>query len=248
MSESNLEMLLGALVAEMHGIRAAVEAMAIANSPEPRMVRPLGEYADFDWSGINASIVARDKSGPTVIEWGGYQWKRRSRDDYGADIFFTRPNGKMPDGKVRYVRLITFKGDMGKVKPVPEATREAMAEQTAARKPQSHPMPQQSAPPSVSPAPVTKTVQPTSTPVKRMWPGALVQLIIKSGLVKTGNEAADLLNKSKLSTKDPEDILIRWITAYKKGISDNATAEQALFMADTTLPQDNRNGGANGTK
>ncbi len=48
------------------------------------------------------------------------------------------------------------------------------------------------------------------------------------------------------TTKDPEDIVMRWISAYQKGIKDNATAEQALFLADTTLPQVSRNGGANG--
>lgn len=135
MGESNLEMLLATLVGEVHGMRAALEAMAIANSPEPRMVKPLSEYEGFDWSVINATVVARDKDGPSLVEWGGFQWKRRSRDDYGKDIFFTRPNGKLPDGKVRYIRLITFKGDMGKVKPVPEATREAMAAMSIPRTP-----------------------------------------------------------------------------------------------------------------
>lgn len=246
-----LETLLATLVGEVHGMRAALEAMAIANSPEPRMVKPLPEYTDFDWSAINALVVARDKSGPTIVEWGGFQWKRRSRDDYGADIFFTRPNGKLPDGKVRYVRLITFKGDMGKVKPVPEATCEVMAEQTAALRGKIVPVPGQLTSPTQAKVDQV-AAQPAnpSAPVKRMWPGEFVKLVIRSGVAKTGNEAADLLNMSKLSTKDPEDIVIRWIGAYQKAIQEGGIPVEALFMADTTLPIADRdgNGGGHGAR
>lgn len=257
------QQLMATLVAELHGIRAALEAMAIANAPEPRMVKPLSTYQDFDWSSINALVVAQDKTGPTIVEWGGFQWKRRSRDDYGADIFFTRPNGKGPDGKVRYIRLITFRGDMGKVKPVPEATREAMAEASKT----TEKAPAQSGPawpvaegthvhPVTAPAqptgqakPVTykptgeKLVRATPSPAKRMWPGALVHLVIQSGVAKVGNEAADLLNLSQLSPKDPEDIVIRWLGKYRAALNDGQTPEQALFLADTVIPGRNGGGG-----
>ncbi len=245
------QQLLATLVAELHGIRAALEAMAIANSPEPRMVKPLAEYQDFDWSVINALIVASDKTGPTIVEWGGFQWKRRSRDDYGADIFFTRPNGKGPDGKVRYIRLITFRGDMGKVKPVPEATREAMAE---ARKPaEKAPVPAGPAWPvadAQTTTPVTYKSTPeklvrVTTPAKRIWPGDMIQLVIRSGIAAKGQEAADLLNKSQLSPRDAEGVLINWLGKYRAAISDGQAPEQALFMADTTIP--NR-GGGNGSR
>jgi len=247
------QQLMATLVAELHGIRAALEAMAIANSPEPRLVRPLADYADFDWSSINALAVAQDKTGTTIVEWGGFQWKRRSRDDYGADIFFTRPNGKGPDGKVRYIRLITFRGDMGKVKPVTEATREAMDE---ARKPVEKPTaPAGPAWPAAEaqttnqvtykPAP-EKLVRSAPAPSKRVWPGDAVQLVMRSGIVKTGQEAADLLNRSQLSPRDAEGVLINWLGKYRAALNDGQAQEQALFLADTAIPK--RNGGSNGSR
>ena len=261
-STDKITTLLATLVAEVHGVRAALEAMAIANSPEPRMVKGLGEYAEFDWSSINAAVVGHDKSGPTLVEWGGFQWKRRSKDEYGMDIFFTRPNGKMPDGRVRYLRLITFRGDTGKVKPIPEATREAIAEQEANRNAKAAPVIPKSVP---KPVPATRPqaeidAQPArlkaevngNLPAKpaqpqRYWSSDAIKAVLHAKLAADGQSVAKMLNLSTLSPKDPLDIIIKWCETFTQAIKDGQEPAQAAFLADTGLPkpvrQDNAGGG-----
>lgn len=246
------EAFLAAIIAELHGIRAALEAMAIANSPEPRMVKSLAEFKDFDWGGINAMVVGKDKDGPTIVEWSGFQWKRRSRDDYGADIFFTRPNGKTPDGKVRYLRLITFRGDMGKVKAVPEGTREALAEQTEKhngnKPPVAVPVQKEAVaiPSEHVPVAITgqtsrqsqaehKTSNPNKSPKPRYWSGDTIKAILQAKLADNGKAAAEMLNLSSLTPKDPDDIIVKWSMVFVQSVADGQSPMQAACLADTSL-------------
>ena len=113
-----------AQTAALARIAQAIETIAMSNAPEPRLTRALSEYADFDPASIGAVGKERDKYGWTVLEWGGYDWKRRSpSNNFAEAIYFSRPIGKKPDGTNNYARLITFK-ELGKVKPI---SREAEA-------------------------------------------------------------------------------------------------------------------------
>lgn len=113
-------------------IANALERIAFAMSPEsPNYRRPLADFANFDWSQIGASVTATDAHGATIIEWAGYEWKRRNKADFGNDIFYTRPAGKDETGHNKYLRLITFSPPTP-VKKVSADVREALAEATAA--------------------------------------------------------------------------------------------------------------------
>lgn len=112
-------------------IAIALERIAFTMSPEsPNYRRPLADFANFDWSQIGASVTATDAHGATIIEWAGYEWKRRNKADFGNDIFYTRPAGKDETGRTRYLRLITFSPPTP-VKKVSADVREALAEATA---------------------------------------------------------------------------------------------------------------------
>ncbi len=112
-------------------IANALERIAFAMAPEsPNYRRPLADFPNFNWSQIGASVTATDPHGPTLVEWGGYEWKRRNKADFGNDIFFTRPAGKDESGRNKYLRLITFSPPTP-VKRVAADVREALAEATA---------------------------------------------------------------------------------------------------------------------
>lgn len=129
-------------------IATALERIAFAMAPEsPNYRRPLAEFPTFDWSQIGASITTTDPHGPAMVEWGGYEWKRRNKADFGNDIFYTRPAGKDETGRNRYLRLITFSPPTP-VKRVAADVREALAEATAAP------------PAPVAPAPVAPVAPP----------------------------------------------------------------------------------------
>jgi len=122
--EKAMVQLQAATVAALHRIATALEAIALSKAPAPNFVRPLGEYAEFDFDSIGAKVAARDRHGPTTLEWGGYQWTRRSPSNkFGSAIWFSRPIGKAEDGSVRYARLITFR-EPSEAEPLPEKVAE----------------------------------------------------------------------------------------------------------------------------
>lgn len=80
----------------------------------------LGEYQNFDWSRINAKIIAIQDECATIVQWNGKNYKRRSPDNkFGAVIYFSRHIGKDANGDNCYEQLIAFKpADKLKVEPI----------------------------------------------------------------------------------------------------------------------------------
>lgn len=121
-------------------IASALERLALSNEPEePNHILPLEQFAAFDWNSIGASIVQQDQFGPTCVEWSGTLWTRRSPSNkFGEAIWYSRSIGKDAEGKVKYLRLITFRKITG-VDPLPpsvaEATKVARPEPATATSP-----------------------------------------------------------------------------------------------------------------
>ena len=115
-------------------IVVALEALAQASAPaEPNYRYPLAEYGRFDWSSINAQVIAHDRSGATAVQWSGHTWTRRSGDGkFGKAIWFSRPNGQDEEGAI-YLRLVTFK-DLSAAEPL-SASVTAAAPRGAPKRP-----------------------------------------------------------------------------------------------------------------
>ncbi|ACK73739.1 hypothetical protein PCC7424_5672 (plasmid) [Gloeothece citriformis PCC 7424] len=78
---------------------------------EPNFKAMLNEYKNFDWDTIEARVISSDGEGVTVVQYRGKVFERRrsSVDDVkGAAIWFSSAT-KTPDGKVKYLKLITFR-------------------------------------------------------------------------------------------------------------------------------------------
>jgi len=245
--------ILASLVAELHGVRSALEALASVQAPSPNIMRPMADWkkAREILEGMGAEVVSEDKSGPTRAQYQGRIYVRRSaHDDDGeksdAIWFSTVLGGNVKEGNVNWGRLLTFRDRKTDTLPngakklrfdAPEPAKHAQAAQPSAPAPAAPTKPTQAKP--------TQPAQ-ASAQVRRVWSGDYVQLVIRSGVVKSGQDAADLLNKSKLSPRDAEGVLIRWLGKYKQAIQEGNEQDQALFLADTTMARENREGGANG--
>ncbi|NJL01045.1 MAG: hypothetical protein HC838_17525 [Spirulinaceae cyanobacterium RM2_2_10] len=96
-----------------------INAKLDLNAAAPNFERQLSDFGDFDWASIQARVIERDRYGPTLVEWRGRQYKRRSPDNkFGAAIWFSRAIGKEGD-RVKYERLITFRSsDSDEVEPI----------------------------------------------------------------------------------------------------------------------------------
>lgn len=71
---------------------------------------PIENYANFDWVAHGAQVIAHDGDGPTVVQWGGKNFKRRAPDNaFDPAIWFSHCIGKTDDGRNEYVRLVTFR-------------------------------------------------------------------------------------------------------------------------------------------
>ena len=99
------------LLAVLNRIAFSLEKIANQGQPiEPNFVRPLVDFATFDWSSIGAEVVSTDEYGPTHVNFDGTIWTRRSpANKYDPVIFFSRAVGKDDAGNTRYLRLITFR-------------------------------------------------------------------------------------------------------------------------------------------
>jgi hypothetical protein len=76
----------------------------------PNFTHPLAAYRDFDWEAMGAVVQEKDQYGAAIIHWNGHTWKRRNGDsNFGKAIWFSRPDRKTAEGKINYIRLITFK-------------------------------------------------------------------------------------------------------------------------------------------
>jgi hypothetical protein len=127
------EKILGQFLDKLERIAAAVESLARDGAPQaPNYVKPLGDYRQFDWSSIAASVVQQDADGPTHVEWGGYLWNRRSpANKFDPAIWYSRAQGRDEQGNVTYLRLITFK-PLKEPDPVPDKVAQAATRQPAA--------------------------------------------------------------------------------------------------------------------
>ena len=121
------EKLLAGIFDQIERMANALDALAADKQPAaPNLVRDLAGFADFDWASIGAHVAGYDQFGPTMVEYRGQTYKRRSpENEYGAAIWFNRSIGKDADGRNRYERLITFK-EMRAAKPISRSA-EALA-------------------------------------------------------------------------------------------------------------------------
>ena|SRR3990167_4389917 len=117
-TEKSLLKMLGTLLGEqiksakaLEHIAESLSVIAANAAPKaPNYQRPIAEFPDFDWTALGAEVIATDEWGVLQVEWGGYIWQRRApKNKFHEAIWFSRPEGKDADGKVRYVRLVTFK-------------------------------------------------------------------------------------------------------------------------------------------
>jgi hypothetical protein len=126
---------LDALIEVQNRTAVALEAIAQATAPAaPNYRHPFEQYSNFDWSCINAQVLAQDQYGATAVSWNGYTWKRRSwPTKYGLVIGFSRADGMGEDG-VNWLTLITFK-KMTAVEALPEKVRQAIRTGANGRQP-----------------------------------------------------------------------------------------------------------------
>lgn len=101
-------------------------AVIEARSPAPGYVRALTEFAGFDWSEIDATVLQTDSDGIAVISWRGHRYTRRSPSNkFDPAIWFSRAVGKDEDGNSRYERLITFK-ELAEPEPLPHKVKRSL--------------------------------------------------------------------------------------------------------------------------
>lgn len=106
---------LTAMMEKMLKVSDTLERMALLidrmlPAKAPDVVFDLASWANFDWSSIGAVVAAEDVSGPTVVNWRGQPFFRRSPNNkFTAAIWFSRCTGKDERGENTYERLCTFK-------------------------------------------------------------------------------------------------------------------------------------------
>jgi len=101
--------LLRSLASIIHILNELTTATQGASPNGPNHRRQLDEYQDFDFDSINAYVVAIDQDGPTILEFGGYRYIRRSKGQSGKfapAIWYSR--ALTPEKDPPYTRLITF--------------------------------------------------------------------------------------------------------------------------------------------
>ena len=86
----------------------ALERLSAPDQSRPKHVKPLSDYAEFNWDTIGASIIKSDRCGAAVIEHGGQLYYRRSKSDFGEDVWYSYGLGADEQGKKRYATLIKF--------------------------------------------------------------------------------------------------------------------------------------------
>ena len=98
----------GRIADAMDRLVILLERMLPAKAPD--VVLDISEFATFDFSSIGAVVVQSDEEGPTVVNWRGQPFFRRSPNNkFAAAIWFSRCTGKDERGENTYERLCTFK-------------------------------------------------------------------------------------------------------------------------------------------
>lgn len=122
MTDEQLALILAALSDQTNAINRladAAEVIAHQIAPDqakrlyaPNYMRPLRDYATFNWSSIGATVTAFDKHGATEVEHNSHVYKRyRSSDDdpKGIDIRFRRvASGTVDEKNLVWATLIKF--------------------------------------------------------------------------------------------------------------------------------------------
>ncbi len=157
---------------QLERIAIALERLAGGGKPiAPNLVRPMEEYAGFDWAAIGAEIVKDDADGPTHVQHNGILYTRRSpTNKYEPAIWYSAPAGKDGEGNTEYVRLITFR-NFGEADPLPGKVNGEL------RKPAPAPAaPQAPAKPVPSPAPARPTQPPKQQTLTRPYSPDLLKV------------------------------------------------------------------------
>ena len=92
----------------LESIAASLQTMAGAQQKGARHTRPITQFKTFDWSSINAMVDKSDRYGAAVVHCGGHIYTRKSKPDFGDDVWFSRSLGKGEDGRSQYDVLIKF--------------------------------------------------------------------------------------------------------------------------------------------
>ncbi|MBD2022310.1 hypothetical protein H6F43_19195 [Leptolyngbya sp. FACHB-36] len=124
MTPQQVERWLAIQEAQLHAlerIAVSLERIAPTEQRAPNWVKPLADFLQFNWASIQATVIASDQHGATIVEWGGKQFLRRSPSNkFGEAIWFSRSTGEQDsEGKTLYERLVTFKA-LSEVEPIPD--------------------------------------------------------------------------------------------------------------------------------
>lgn len=92
----------------LESIAASLQTLASAQQKGAQHTRLISQFKTFDWSSIKATIDKSDQYGAAVVECGRHIYTRRSKLDFGDDIWFSRSLGKGEDGRSQYDVLIKF--------------------------------------------------------------------------------------------------------------------------------------------
>jgi len=131
------------LLSLLGNIAASLERLSAGEQdPEavPEWIVPIESFPVFDWHAHTCTVLATDDAGPTLVQWNGKTFKRRSPENaYDPAIWFSRCVGKDAEGRNEYARLITFK--QYKENDIQPLSRKAEKIITAAPKPTPPPTP-----------------------------------------------------------------------------------------------------------
>lgn len=141
-----------ALIGVLGRIAAALEATR--PEEDQTITLTLDQFSGFDWSGIDAKVLARDADGVSTVWHAGKVYRRRSNDKFGTEIWFSCGDGKNEDGTPKYRRLVEFK----EFKPAEPLGRKTEAAMKAATPPAPLPPPGPELPTSILSQPATMGV------------------------------------------------------------------------------------------
>lgn len=108
MNDQQFQILCNILLRQAQALEAIAQRLEsleqAQGKPAPDYQFDIGQFKNFDWGQINATIEKRDQYGAAIVLWRGRQYLRRSpQNKYSPAIWFSRKVGGS------YERLATFK-------------------------------------------------------------------------------------------------------------------------------------------
>jgi hypothetical protein len=102
------------LIAAVERLAAATEALVSGQqrktSTPAKFIKPIEEFANFDWNSIGAKIEYRDSDRIVAgVSYRGATYERKSKH---GDVWFSRNVGKDDDGNSIYETLIKFAANL----------------------------------------------------------------------------------------------------------------------------------------